>query len=54
MNQVLFKGTAWESTEYQGAISGGQEILLKYVYTCLEKNTTVVLNGKAFTNVYNY
>ena len=52
MNQVLFKGTTWESTEYQGAISGGQEILLKYVYTCFEKNTTVVLNGKAFTNVY--
>ena len=52
MNQVLFKGTKWESKEYQGAVSGGQEILLKYVYTCLEKNTTVVLNGKAFTNVY--
>ena len=52
MNQVLFKGTTWESKEYQGAVSGGQEILLKYVYTCLEKNTTVVLNGKAFTNVY--
>jgi hypothetical protein len=52
MNQVLFDGTTWESTEYTGTISGGQPILLKYGYTCLQKNAVVVLNGKAFMNVY--
>jgi hypothetical protein len=52
MNQVLFEGTSWESTEYTGTISGGQPIMLKYIYTCLQKNATILLNGKAFTNVY--
>ena len=52
MNQELFDGTYWESAEYEGTISGGQPIRLKYDFTCLDKNATIVINGKAFTNVY--
>jgi hypothetical protein len=52
MNDILYKGTSWESTEFMGSIQGGQQIVLKYIYTCLAKNTTVTLNGKAFANVY--
>src|SRR4029078_12694236 len=52
MNEVLFNNTSWESAEYTGTITGGQPILLKYGFTYLQKNATVVLNGKAFVNVY--
>jgi hypothetical protein len=52
MNNYLLKATSWETPEYTGTISSGQPILLKYTFTCVQKDATVVLNGKAFTNVY--
>jgi hypothetical protein len=52
MNNYLLKATSWETPDFTGTISSGQPILLKYTFTCLQKDATVVLNGKAFTNVY--
>ena len=52
MNDWLLKNDSWETPDYSGTISSGQPILLKYTYTCLQQDATVVIKGKAFTHVY--
>lgn len=51
LNQTVYKGTLWDSKEFSGQIQGGQVILIKYTYYCLEKNSTITFGGNNFANV---
>jgi hypothetical protein len=52
LQEGLVSGSNWFSDEYSGTIQGGQTILLRYVFSCADANASVVINGKAFSNVY--
>jgi hypothetical protein len=52
MQENLSTGASWESQEYAGIASFGQNLHLKYLFKCTNDNAAVVVNGKAFTNVY--
>ena len=52
LKENIGTGTAWESVETKDTASFGQVIFLKYYYQCIKANTVMVINGKAFANVY--
>lgn len=52
MQENLSTGASWESPEYSGIASFGQNLHLKYLFKCTNDNAVVSVNGSAFTNVY--
>ncbi len=52
LKEGLNTGDSWYSTQFSAPASFGQVILLQYYYICRNANAAVVVNGKAFTNVY--
>jgi hypothetical protein len=52
LKENLNTGDSWYSTQYSGTATFGQVILFQYYFVCRNANAAVVVNGKAFTNVY--
>ena len=52
LREYLKTGDTWTSDEYIGTASYGQQLFLRYDFTCDNANATVTLNGKTFTSVY--
>jgi hypothetical protein len=52
LKEGLNTGDSWESPTFSGPATFGQTILLKYAFACKNANAAVVVNNKAFTNVY--
>ena len=52
LREYLKTGDTWTSDEYIGTATFGQQIFLRYDFTCDNANATVSLNGKTFTSVY--
>jgi hypothetical protein len=52
LKEGLNTGDSWQSPTYSGTATFGQVILLYYNFVCKNANAAVVVNGKAFTNVY--
>lgn len=52
LREYLNTGDTWTSEEYVGTATFGQQIFLRYDFTCTNSNATVTLNGKTFTGVY--
>lgn len=52
LKENLATGDQWQSPEYSGTATFGQVIILQYMYSCLNANVTVTINGKTFVNVY--
>jgi hypothetical protein len=52
LREYLKTGDTWTSDEYIGNATYGQQLFLRYDFTCDNANATVTLNGKTFTNVY--
>lgn len=52
LREYLKTGDTWISDEYIGTATFGQQIFIRYDFTCDNANATVMLNGKTFTNVY--
>jgi hypothetical protein len=52
LKENLAKGESWGSDEYTGTIQGGQPIMLQYLYTCVNNDASVSINGKAYAHVY--
>ncbi|HXB43609.1 MAG TPA: hypothetical protein VNV85_06110 [Puia sp.] len=52
LKENLKTGDSWYSTEFSDTATFGQVILLQYYFICKNASAAVVVNGKAFTNVY--
>jgi hypothetical protein len=52
LKEGLSTGDSWYSTQFSAAATFGQVILCQYFFICKNANAAVVVNGKAFTNVY--
>ncbi len=52
LREYLKTGDTWTSEEYIGTASFGQQIFLRYDFTCDNADARVTLNGKTFTHVY--
>ena len=52
LKENLAAGDTWKSNEYSDTASFGQVINIQYAYSCLAADISTVINGKAFTHVY--
>jgi hypothetical protein len=52
LKETMTAGLDWYSDLYTGHATFGQDVNLKYHYTCLEADVPVVVNNKAFLHVY--
>jgi hypothetical protein len=52
LKENLAKGESWGSEEYTGNAAGGQPIMLQYLFTCVDNDASVSINGKAYADVY--
>ncbi len=52
LQENLSSGASWSSQEFSGNASFGQKLYLTYDFSCPNANASVVVNGKAFSNVY--
>jgi hypothetical protein len=52
MQENLSSGASWVSQEFSGIGYAGQNVHVRYNFFCLNANATVVVNQKAFSNVY--
>jgi hypothetical protein len=52
LKEGLVTGENWQSTEYSAPASFGQVILIRYLYSCIDANAVLTINGHAFSNVY--
>ncbi|MFL5739341.1 MAG: hypothetical protein ACJ75B_03920 [Flavisolibacter sp.] len=51
LKEGLTTSQTWNSAEYSGQYSG-QNVKLRYAFTCANANATVTVNGQSFSNVY--
>ncbi len=52
LREYLNTGDTWSSDEYIGTATFGQQIFIRYDFTCINSNASVTVGGKTFTNVY--
>jgi hypothetical protein len=52
LKEGLNTGDTWTSDEYTGTADFGQQIYLRYDFTCINNNATVTLGGNTFAGVY--
>lgn len=51
LKEGLTSGATWNSAEYSGSASG-QQIKLRYAFSCTDANATATINGVTYTNIY--
>lgn len=52
LKQVLATGESWQSDEFTGIASFGQEIRIRYLFFCDDANASVKIGNNTFGNVY--
>lgn len=52
LREYLATGDTWTTEEYIGLADFGQQIYLRYNFTCINSNAAVTINGKTFAGVY--